>query len=397
MKRIVCGMSGGVDSSVAALLLKKKGFNVMGVFMRNWDSNDESGEGVCTADQDLEDARKVCERIKIPLQEVNFVREYWNEVFSELVEDYRAGLTPNPDILCNRHIKFGSFYKYATQVLKADAIATGHYARTSFGNFLENWTPDSNVKLLTSEDMTKDQTLFLSRVPQETLRRTMFPLGEMTKLQVRQTAVDHGLSWVSAKKSSKGICFIGFRQFSKFIEDYIEPKAGNFIDVDTEEIVGSHTGIHKWTLGQRCRISGKSTAYFVAKKLLDTHDILVAPGHDHPALYTKSFRADAPYWIAGNQSNKFHCGEYKFRFQQLAPLMSCTLSVKDGVSSVTLETPQRALTPGQYAVFYRGNECLGSSRIISTEPSAYEDDDLTGKSEEKCELTRLEDTTSICL
>ncbi|XP_022253209.1 mitochondrial tRNA-specific 2-thiouridylase 1-like [Limulus polyphemus] len=274
VRKVVCGISGGVDSSVAALLLKRKGYDVLGVFMRNWDIADETGH--CSIDKDKEDAEYVCRKIGIPLQEVNFVRHYWNEVFSDLIEDYQNGLTPNPDILCNKSIKFNIFYDYATENLGADAIATGHYARTSFGEDLEYYQENKRVRLLKAVDGGKDQTFFLSQVPQKSLQRTLFPLGGITKNSVKKIALHAGLNYIAKKKESTGICFIGKRNFQDFIKDYVKPKPGNFVDVETGEVVGTHAGIHFWTMGQRCHIPGLHTAYFVADKDMKTQDILVA-------------------------------------------------------------------------------------------------------------------------
>ncbi|XP_076304054.1 mitochondrial tRNA-specific 2-thiouridylase 1 isoform X2 [Tachypleus tridentatus] len=305
VRKVVCGISGGVDSSVAALLLKKKGYDVLGVFMRNWDIADETGH--CSADRDKDDAEYVCQRIGIPLQEVNFVRHYWNEVFSELIEDYQNGLTPNPDILCNKSIKFSIFYDHATKNLGADAIATGHYARTSFGEDLKYYQENKSSSEKPPEDA--------------------FPTGRNDK---------------EFSKENSSSCW--FESYCK-----------------------KERGIHCWTIGQRCHISGLHTAYFVADKDMKTQNILVAPSTNHRSLFSQTVLTNPPYWIHSPpdqlyQENTFDC---YFRFQHGKPLVKCTLTVSHkNCLIVSLEEPLRALTPGQFAVFYTEEECLGSARII---------------------------------
>ncbi|KAF8770156.1 Mitochondrial tRNA-specific 2-thiouridylase 1 like protein [Argiope bruennichi] len=291
VKKIVCAMSGGVDSSVAALLLKNKGFQVLGVFMRNWDIADEKGH--CQADHDKEDAEYVCKKIGIPLFEVNFVKEYWNNVFSYLINEYKAGYTPNPDIHCNKNIKFDLFFKHALQKLKADAVATGHYARI----VCSSDSSQKNFRLLKGIDKQKDQTFFLSQIPKSSLEKCIFPVGEMTKDTVKKLAADAGLDRIVKKKESVGICFIGRRNFQEFIDDYIEPQHGNFINVENNQIVGQHKGVHCWTIGQRCALSGQPSAFYVAERNVETQDILVAPGRMHPALFHQTVVTEAPYWI----------------------------------------------------------------------------------------------------
>ncbi|XP_059619835.1 mitochondrial tRNA-specific 2-thiouridylase 1 [Phlebotomus argentipes] len=369
-KNIVVGISGGVDSAVAALLLKNKGYRLQGVFMRNWDIVDE--KTTCTGDQDWEDAQRVCNHLKIPLIYVNFVKEYWNNVFTQFLRDYESGLTPNPDILCNRFIKFDNFFAFATRAdkLNADAIATGHYARNSFGNFLEHFCPESNVKLLQARDSMKDQTFFLSSVPQRALRRTMFPLGDFTKDQVKTMARDAGMGFLLRKKESTGICFIGHRNFQDFISEYISTKPGKLVDIDTGSVVGSHNGIHNWTVGQRCRLAGFPQPYFIAQKDCNSNIIFVAEGSKNPALYSKVFHTESPYWIAEDCLPRLGEGfECLFRFQHRKPLTKCQLerdSAAPGGLLVTLENPLRAITPGQYAVFYGETECYGCARITTT-------------------------------
>ncbi|XP_057318245.1 mitochondrial tRNA-specific 2-thiouridylase 1 isoform X1 [Microplitis mediator] len=372
-RNIVVGLSGGVDSAVSTILLKRKGFNVTAVFLRNWDTADETGK--CLADEDYKDAEFICKKLDVPLVEVNFVKEYWNDVFSYLVGGYQDGLTPNPDVICNRNIKFNKFYNYARNNLKADAIATGHYARTSFGSFLEYYSPDKRVKLLKARDSLKDQTLFLAQVNQEPLRRCMFPIADYMKKDIKQIAIDEGLDRIAAKDESMGICFIGTRTFQNFITEYIEDKPGDFVDCETGKVVGKHRGIHHWTIGQRCRISGLSKAYFVYRKDVNSNTIYVASGHDHPALYTQTVITSKPHWICEeppellNSNGVLHCD---FKFQHIENYTPCTVykTVNEQLI-IILDEPKRAVSPGQFAVLFVGDECVGSAPIINPGPSFF--------------------------
>ncbi|XP_071054112.1 mitochondrial tRNA-specific 2-thiouridylase 1 isoform X2 [Onthophagus taurus] len=332
--------------------------------MQNWDIADE--KGVCSADQDYKDTSIVCEKLNIPLTHLNFVKEYWNEVFLNLIKEYETGSTPNPDILCNKNLKFNYFYNHAIENLEADAIATGHYAANSFGAYLENYDPNQNAKLLLPRDKIKDQTFFLSQINQNALRKTMFPLSELTKPEVKALAVQNGLEIVAKKKESMGICFIGNRNFQDFISEYIEDKEGNFIDIDTGEIVGKHNGIHHWTLGQRSRIAGIPKGYFIAQKNVENNSIYVALGSEHPSLYTQTFCTSKPHWICDQPkdletSNVFNC---QFRFQHTHETTDCNLFETDQGLIGRLSKPVKAITEGQYAVFYKNNECLGSGKIV---------------------------------
>lgn len=296
-KRVVIGMSGGVDSTVGAHLLKSKGFEVIGLFMKNWDIADETGH--CRADKEAEDAEYVCQKLDIPFQHVNFVKEYWNEVFQTLVQEYEAGWTPNPDVECNRHLKFGHFYDYAMETIGCDAIATGHYARTSYGDFHEAQNLSQNVKLLMAVDRIKDQTFFLSQVQQVPLRFTMFPLGHLTKEVVKKMAFSIGLDKIANKKESMGICFVGKRKqgFQEFLKEYTETKPGPIVDIETYKEIGQHQGVHFWTLGQKTKIGGLSDKAYVADKDMKTNTLYVCMGENHPALYFEYFFTDSPYWI----------------------------------------------------------------------------------------------------
>jgi len=365
LRRVVLGVSGGVDSAVAAYLLLKKGFQVIGVFMRNWDTQDESS--TCpNLESDLEDATSVCRHLNIELVQVSFVKEYWNDVFSDLLRDYQIGLTPNPDVLCNRFVKFGAFYRHAFDNLDAYAIATGHYARTTFGSFLEYYRPNHNVEMKRATDPTKDQTLFLSQISQEALRKTMFPVGELFKHQVRRIAREAGMESISKKKDSTGICFIGDRKFTDFINEYVPEKVGPFIDIDTNKHVGFHKGVHHWTIGQGCNISGLSEKHYVIKRDPATQTIFIGKGN-HPLLFSNTLTTGQPHWISHPAPLKcdkpFNC---MFRFQQSQWTIPCELWPSlDGGLQVRLSIPTRAISPGQYAVFYNDATCLGSAKIES--------------------------------
>ncbi|XP_020802654.1 mitochondrial tRNA-specific 2-thiouridylase 1 [Drosophila serrata] len=372
IRNVVVGVSGGVDSAVAAHLLRERGLNVLGVFMRNWDELDEAGR--CSGEEDLKDAEWACRRLGVELRQVNYVREYWTAVFSQFLDDYQQGLTPNPDILCNRHIKFDLFHKHALEHLGYDAVATGHYARNSLGNFLERaGAPDTTeaARLLIPADTFKDQTFFLAGIPREALQRTMFPLGDMAKSHVKELATKIGLQRLATKKESTGICFVGKRNFKEFIREYISSRSGDFVDIDSGVTVGQHKGIHQWTVGQRCRLSSFLQPYFVAKKEAASNTIYVAAGHDHPALLSTRIHIDPPNWLCADSEARLlaivslRC---RFRFQHTKPLVMCTLRIVDNTFEVQLDAPLRAITPGQYAVFYDELACLGSARIINAEP-----------------------------
>ena len=391
VRRVVVGMSGGVDSTVSALLLKQRGYEVVGVFMRNWDGRDETG--FCSADKDCEEAEKVASRLGIEFHVKDFVKEYWNEVFQELLEGYKKGLTPNPDILCNSRVKFTHFFDYALNDIGCDAIATGHYARNSFGEDLEHSRDDQRAELLKSVDRTKDQTFFLSQVPQKALRKTIFPVGELTKPVVKQIAKGAGFTEIAEKKESMGICFVGKkvgpggRGFQEFISEYLVDKPGKFVDLDTGLEVGSHTGVHQWTIGQRCKINRDEDAYFVVSKDTGTDDIMVVNESQHPALYTETFFTSEPHWIGappeGLRSRlSSRQVQTEFRFQNQAPLTPCVVSFGMKSTSnwesmdqsslvVSVAEPLRAVSPGQFAAFYQGDVCLGSARIERPGPSLY--------------------------
>ncbi|XP_078676970.1 mitochondrial tRNA-specific 2-thiouridylase 1-like [Branchiostoma floridae x Branchiostoma belcheri] len=388
IRHVVVALSGGVDSSVAALLLKRKGYQVTGVFMRNWDTVNELG--VCQADRDCEDAEFVCRRLDIPFHQVNLVKDYWNDVFSEMLREYQHGWTPNPDILCNKRIKFRTFFNYVMDKFEADALATGHYARTSIhGNICTenvlssmNIIPRShteNVKLLQALDSWKDQTFFLSQIPQQALRRALFPLGELTKPVVKQMAQDAGFTHIAKKKESMGVCFIGERNFPNFLQEYIDTKPGQFVSVLDGKVLGEHKGASLYTIGQRAGLGGMKEPWFVVDRDTSNNNIFVCPTTDHPALYRQLIMTEPVHWIADPPRRLYEDQMYDclFRFQHQMPLVKCTLTLSGNNQVwVSLAEPIRALTPGQYAVFYKGDECLGGGKIIKLGPTLF---DLQGR------------------
>ncbi|KAL3048450.1 hypothetical protein OYC64_007089 [Pagothenia borchgrevinki] len=388
IRHVVCAMSGGVDSSVAALLLKRRGYSVTGVFMKNWDSLDENG--MCNTETDCEDAYRVCQSLDIPFHQVSYIKEYWHEVFSKLLKDYEKGRTPNPDILCNKHIKFNHFHKYAINTLGADAMATGHYARTSQEDdevfeqkttapqttlFRDRFEIRNPVRMYQAADLFKDQTFFLSQISQDALRQTMFPLAGLTKGFVKKIAAEAGFHHVLKKKESMGICFIGERNFESFILEYLEPKPGNFVSLEDGAVMGTHKGWFTMTLGQRAKIGGQRDPFFVVDKDITTGDVFVAPTTNHPALFRDMMRTDRFHWVTVEppaELVKTQMMECHFRFIHQMPLIPCTVTLNmNGSVWISLSRPVRALTPGQFAVLYKGDECLGSGKIMQLGPSEF--------------------------
>ena len=357
-QHIIVGISGGVDSSVAALLLKEQGYRVDGLFMKNWEEDD--AEGYCAAEEDLKDARSVCERINIPLHTINFSAEYWDRVFTHFLNEYKAGRTPNPDILCNREIKFRAFLEHALEQ-GADKIATGHYARVA--------ERDGQYLLMKGLDGGKDQSYFLYTLGQAQLSRTLFPLGALEKPEVRQLAEQHQLV-TSPKKDSTGICFIGERNFKEFLSRYLPARPG---DIRTPEgdIIGKHDGLMYYTLGQRqgLGIGGvpgySEEPWFVAEKDLENNILIVVQGGNHPLLFRKSLEADQLHWVSGKApSVPLHCTA-KTRYRQTD--QGCTITqLENGKCRVEFDAPQRAVTPGQSVVFYEEEVCLGGGVIEKT-------------------------------
>lgn len=359
-QHVVVGLSGGVDSSVAALLLQQQGHAVQGVFMKNWEGDDT--EDYCAAEADLADARAVAEALGIPLQAVNFADQYWDRVFAYFLREYRAGRTPNPDILCNREIKFRAFLDYALS-LGAEKIATGHYARIGRD-------ADGRYTLLRGLDPAKDQSYFLYTLGQAQLSRSLFPIGELEKPRVRQLAAERGLV-TSAKKDSTGICFIGERHFRDFLKRYLPAQPGE-IRLPEGERLGRHEGLMYYTLGQRqgLGIGGvrghAGATWYVAGKDLANNVLWVVDGHDHPLLFSRELRAIDLHWVAGEPPALPARLTAKTRYRQAdAP---CRIeTIEDGQARVRFDEPQWAVTPGQSIVFYDGETCLGGGIIDWTD------------------------------
>jgi tRNA-specific 2-thiouridylase len=353
-KTVVVGMSGGVDSSVVALVVKLQGYRVIGLFMKNWDET--SPDGTCPADQDYQDVIKVCERLDIPYYSVNFVKEYWDGVFEEFLNDYRKGYTPNPDVLCNREIKFKVFYQKA-KLLGADFLATGHYCQIE------------DLKLKKGFDSNKDQTYFLYAVQKEVFKDVLFPIGHLAKPKVRELAHKFDLA-TSAKKDSTGICFIGERNFKDFLSQYIQTIKGNFIDLKGK-VLGPHDGTCFYTLGQRkgLGIGGPGEAWFVVAKNFDNNEVILAQGQDHPGLYADGLTATELNWLIQAPTGEFRCSA-KVRYRQ--PDQSCTVTVEGNRVKVIFDHPQRAMTPRQSVVFYQGDICLGGGIIDEISPNYHE-------------------------
>lgn len=360
-KKVVVGMSGGVDSAVAALLLKEQGYDVVGLFMHNWE---EADDGVCTSADDWEDARNVAAKIGVPVYSVNFAKEYMDRVFSYFLREYEAGRTPNPDVLCNREIKFDAFAGYAAE-LGADYIATGHYCDIDH----EAWDIGGlTTHLLRAADINKDQTYFLNQVTTKQLSNVLFPLGKLTKPEVRKIAESNGLFSVSEKKDSTGICFIGERNFKKFLMNYLPAKPGDIVD-ENGNILGRHDGLMYYTLGQRrgLGIGGKAgydlNRWFVIEKDMKSNKLVVSCGEDS-MLYSTSLRTSSLNFIGDPpKSAEFRCTA-KTRYRQ--PDQDCTVHITDNsayASEIVFDTPQRAVTPGQFVVLYDGNRCLGGGII----------------------------------
>ena len=360
MSKVIVGISGGVDSSVTALELLNQGHNVEALFMKNWDEDD--GTEYCTARTDLEDAMRVCDKLNIELHTVNFAQQYWDNVFEHFLAEYHAGRTPNPDVLCNREIKFKVFADYAEK-LGADFIATGHYARTSHGN--SNGNSHSFTRLLKGLDHNKDQSYFLHAVSQQQLAKTLFPIGEMEKSSVRAIAKKAGLV-THNKKDSTGICFIGERRFKDFLERYLPANPGPIID-DLNNPMGEHSGLMFHTIGQRqgLGIGGVANAaqapWYVAEKRLEDNTLIVVQGNEHERLYSNTLIAIDSHWIGDKPALPFSCTA-KTRYRQEDQVCSI-VSDDNGQLSVAFEQAQRAITPGQYIVFYDNDHCLGGAVI----------------------------------
>lgn len=355
-KKIMVGMSGGVDSSVAALLLLEQGYQVEGLFMKNWEEDDDAD--YCAASEDLADAQAVCDQLGIPLRSVNFASEYWDRVFRHFLNEYRAGRTPNPDILCNKEIKFHAFLDYAL-TLGADKIATGHYARTR--------VLAGQTQLLRGIDDNKDQSYFLHALNTRQLERALFPIGELPKAAVREIARKHELA-THDKKDSTGICFIGERRFDTFLQRYLPAQPGP-IRTDTGEELGQHSGLMYYTLGQRKglgiggRQNAAETPWYVIDKDIDNNVLIVAQGQHHPRLYHNTLETRTIHWINHTNTVITDCTA-KIRYRQ--PDQLCTIETRSADRQIIhFAEPQRTITPGQSVVFYQGEVCLGGGVIES--------------------------------
>lgn len=351
-KTVIVGMSGGVDSSVSALLLKEQGYQVIGLFMKNWEEKDEHGQ--CTSAEDAQDARKVCEQIGIPFYSINFVEDYKKQVFEDFIKDFKRGLTPNPDILCNREIKFKVLLNKAIE-LGGDYLATGHYAQSicTNGEFL----------LVKGIDPQKDQTYFLYTLKGAILEKVLFPIGHLEKKQVREIARKYQLT-TSEKKDSTGICFIGERHFRTFLSQYIGVQPGNF-ETLSGKVVGQHSGAAFYTIGQRkgLGIGGPGEPWFVVGKDLSRNVVYIEQGTNHPALFRSELIASDLSWVnEAPPSLPYEC-QSKIRYRQ-EDHPCCIESIDpSGYARVTFPYPQRAVTPGQSIVFYHGSVCLGGGII----------------------------------
>ena len=358
--RVIVGLSGGVDSSVAALLLKEQGYDVVGVFMKNWEEKDENG--VCTATADREDALRVADKLGIPCYTVNFTKEYMDRVFSYFLDEYRRLRTPNPDILCNTEIKFKAFLEFAMG-LEADFLATGHYAR------LSGQGEGERLRLLRAADMGKDQTYFLAGLTQDKLRRVLFPIGGLLKSEVRELARKAGLA-TAEKKDSTGVCFIGERNFKEFLMNFLPAQPGEIVDL-TGRRLGRHDGLMYYTLGQRKGLGiggkdfGSGESWFVVGKDMERNLLIVQQG-EHEELYSTSLTCEKVGFVTEPPSPVFFRCTAKFRYRQPDQGVSVTLTGEG--CRIDFDEPQRAVTPGQWAVLYMGEECLGGGEIDAVTP-----------------------------
>lgn len=356
--KVIVGMSGGVDSSVSAYLLMQQGYQVEGLFMKNWEEDDT--DEYCAASEDLKDAQAVCDKLGIELHTVNFAAEYWDNVFEYFLAEYKAGRTPNPDIMCNKEIKFKAFLQFAAQALNADYIATGHYVRRTENN--------GKFELLRGLDDNKDQSYFLYALSHEHIAQTLFPVGELEKPEVRRIAEEQNLI-THNKKDSTGICFIGERKFKDFLQKYLPAQPGKIEDTDGNQ-VGDHEGLMYHTLGQRKGLmiggmkEGSGEPWYVVDKDMDRNVLVVGQGKNHPRLFSNGLMANQLDWLdrIGPKGTK-RC-TVKTRYRQTD--LPCTLLVsEDGYARVLFDEPQSSVTPGQSAVFYDGEVCLGGGIIDS--------------------------------
>ncbi|MBU8595263.1 tRNA 2-thiouridine(34) synthase MnmA [Shouchella clausii] len=349
--RVVVGMSGGVDSSVTALLLKEQGYDVIGIFMKNWDDSNDSG--FCSATEDYEDVERVAQQLGIPYYAVNFEKQYWDKVFTYFLDEYKAGRTPNPDVMCNKEIKFKAFLNHAIS-LGADYVATGHYAQLQ--------EMDGEYRLIKGADANKDQTYFLNALSQKQLAKVMFPLGHLQKAEVRKIAAEAELA-TATKKDSTGICFIGERDFKEFLQTFLPAQPGRMETMDGID-KGQHDGLMYYTLGQRqgLGIGGAGEPWFVIDKDLERNVLIVGQGYHHPGLYSDGLWATDMNWIAKEErTSPFTC-KAKFRYRQEDQGVT-VFPKEDGRAFIQFDQPQRAITPGQAVVLYEGDRCIGGGVI----------------------------------
>ncbi|NNN43578.1 MULTISPECIES: tRNA 2-thiouridine(34) synthase MnmA [unclassified Vibrio] len=357
-KKVIVGMSGGVDSSVSAYLLQQQGYQVEGLFMKNWEEDDN--EEYCTAAEDLADAQAVCDKLGIHLHTINFAAEYWDNVFEYFLAEYKAGRTPNPDILCNKEIKFKAFLEFADEVLDADYIAMGHYVRRTFP------VTGEKPQMLRGLDSNKDQSYFLYTLSHQQVARSLFPVGELEKPEVRRIAEKQGLV-TAKKKDSTGICFIGERKFTDFLSRYLPAQPGK-IETPEGKVVGEHQGLMYHTLGQRKGLhigglkEGTEQPWYVAEKDLQRNVLIAVQGADHPLLKSRGLLASQLHWVNRQPvTDTLRC-TVKTRYRQTD--IACTLiPIDDNNIKVMFDEPQVAVTPGQSAVFYQGEVCLGGGII----------------------------------
>ncbi|MGL4647753.1 MAG: tRNA 2-thiouridine(34) synthase MnmA [Mycoplasmoidaceae bacterium] len=360
-KKIIIGLSGGVDSAVSAFLLKRSGYDVTAVYMQNWDSflnnekNHESPLEGCNNRTEYEDAKKVADFLEIELHRVEFIKEYWNNVFEDFIKKYSLGKTPNPDILCNKNIKFEAFRKYVMDNFQCDYFATGHYAKKSINH-------DGTIDLKICKDAKKDQTYFLCQLNQEQLRNVLFPLENITKEEVREIAKFYKIpSW--NKRDSTGICFIGKRNFNDFIDNYIEKKPGYIIDIVTKQMIGKHEGIHHFTIGQRkgLGLSGYAEKYFVCKKDLDKNIIYVSPiSNEDQYLFTNQCILDNFNWINKIPLNT----NVKIRYRHCGNLYDANFVISNHQVLINIKEKVKAISIGQYVVLYQDGTCLGGGEVV---------------------------------